>query len=159
MSGPDSGSLVIEFTVSHANPAVNLPRVERLLRHAAAQEAISGEVGVWLCDDEEIADLHQRFMGISGPTDVITFSGEADGSGGYLGDIAVSIDTARVQAADAGHGPGREVAFLCLHGLLHLAGYDDLDDEMRRLMLRRQEVLLNEFEREHPGTWDESANH
>jgi probable rRNA maturation factor len=145
--------LTVDFTVTADTGDIGIRRIEDLLRYVSVREGIHGDIGVWLCTDQEIADLHVRYMSVEGPTDVITFPGDEPGSGGHVGDIAVSVDTATAQADEAGHRVGREVAYLCLHGLLHLAGYDDLDDVSRQRMLSRQEDLLNEFERERPGEW------
>ncbi|HEU4792548.1 MAG TPA: rRNA maturation RNase YbeY, partial [Nitrolancea sp.] len=57
------------------------------------------------------------------------------------------------QAEDAGHEPEREIAYLALHGLLHLLGYDDRMQEERSRMIARQDALLHAFEREYPGAW------
>jgi probable rRNA maturation factor len=149
--------LAVDFTVTAPIRTVSLARIERLLSFVAEREGVGGDLGVWLCTDDEIADLHLRYMAIEGPTDVITFPGDEPGSGGHAGDIAVSVDTAAIQARDAGHSLGREIAYLCLHGLLHLARYDDLDDDSRHQMLRRQEDLLNEFERDRPDSWNPAA--
>ncbi|MFW6075804.1 MAG: rRNA maturation RNase YbeY [Chloroflexota bacterium] len=151
-SGADN-SIEISFTLSCPESPADLARIEQMLSWAAKREGIAGELGIWLCTDDEIADLHLRYMDIDGATDVITFPEDAPDAGGYLGDIAVSVDTATAQSEDAGHGAAREVAYLCLHGMLHIAGYDDLDNEARARMLARQEDLLNEFERDHPGSW------
>jgi probable rRNA maturation factor len=159
MAVDSNGHVAVEFKVTGREHRGILPRLVQLLEYAAGNEAIGGELGVWLCTDEEIADLHQRYMGIAGPTDVITFPGDDPDSGGHLGDIAVSVDTAREQARDAGHPPGREIAYLCLHGLLHLAGYDDVDEDARYRMHRYQEDLIVEFERRCPGSWEERIQH
>lgn len=153
MSSDAPQHLSIDFTITRMDLRVDLVRLEQLLDFASAKEGIQGEIGIWLCTDDEIADLHLKYMNVSGPTDVITFPGDAPDSGGYLGDIAVSIDTAAVQGSEAGHSVEREIAYLCLHGLLHIAGFDDLDEASRHLMLERQEELLSEFERKHPGGW------
>lgn len=153
MDPAGSRGVSVDFTVSREDPPADLTRIEQLLSHAAEQEGIPGELGIWLCTDDEIAELHRRYMDVPGPTDVITFPEADPGPGGYLGDIAVSVDTAASQARGAGHDRSREIAYLCLHGLLHLAGYDDLDRASRERMLARQETLLNEFEREYPGEW------
>uniref|UniRef100_A0A831T7F7 Endoribonuclease YbeY n=1 Tax=Thermorudis peleae TaxID=1382356 RepID=A0A831T7F7_9BACT len=145
--------LIIEI---QASPGVRMPpadRLQALLEFAAEQEGAGGEVSVWICRDGEIAELHERYQGIPGPTDVLSFPGEPP----YLGDIAVSADTAAAQAAEVGHSPGREIAYLALHGLLHLLGYDDLDETSRARMLARQDELLEAFEREYLGEWDEPA--
>ena len=146
--------LIIEI---QASPGVRMPpadRLQALLEFAAEQEGAGGEVSVWICRDGEIAELHERYQGIPGPTDVLSFPGDPP----YLGDIAISADTATAQAAEAGHSPNREIAYLALHGLLHLLGYDDLDEASRARMLARQDELLEAFEREHLGEWDEPSS-
>jgi probable rRNA maturation factor len=145
-------SLHVDFTLSREFHPEIIGRIRNLLEFAAIEEALTGEVGVWLCTDDEIADLHLRFMDIPGATDVITFPEDSE-PGGYLGDIAVSIDTAAVQAGDAGHSTAREIAYLCLHGVLHIAGYDDLDETAREEMIDRQDALMRAFEAEHPDEW------
>ncbi len=133
--------------------SVAVRRLARLLRAAAEREGVSGEVGVWICRDDEIAELHERFQGVPGPTDVLSFPGDPP----YLGDIAVSADTAALQATEMGHSVGREIAFLVLHGFLHLIGYDDLSELDRSRMLKRQEELLRAFEEEEPGSWEPAS--
>jgi probable rRNA maturation factor len=146
---PDSLSEV-EIQTSPGAPPLNQERLKDLLREAIRQEGARGEVGLWITNDDEMADLHQRFMSMAGPTDVMSFPGDL----GYLGDIAVSYETAARQAADAGHSTAREIAYLALHGLLHLLGYDDTDPDSRARMFQRQNELIESFEREHPGDWD-----
>ena len=141
-------SLEVGVTFDDAYP-LDVDRLAALLRFAAHEEGRAGEVGVRVCSDATIADLHERFMGVSGPTDVLSFPGDGD----YLGDIAVSFDTARAQAAEVGHPVGREVAYLALHGLLHLCGYDDIAPDDRARMIARQDVLLERFERDASGDW------
>ena len=124
-----------------ASPGVRLPPVERLrslLQFAAEREGADGEVGLWICRDNEIAELHERYQGIPGPTDVLSFPGDPP----YLGDIAISADTATAQAAEAGHSPNREIAYLALHGLLHLLGYEDETEAGAREMERRARRVL-----------------
>lgn len=148
---PDQ-QVVTGINVTSEGMIPNLDRLRQLIDFAACEENLSGELGIWLCTDEEIANLHLQFMNIPGATDVISFPSD-DEPGGYLGDIAVSVDTAASQALDAGHSTEREVVYLCLHGFLHLAGYDDLDPDVRREMIARQDALLDAFEREYSGEW------
>ncbi len=141
---PQPSFLEVGITVSDGASIVDVERLSALLRYAARAEGRSGEVGIWICDDGEIADLHLRYLNIPGPTDVLSFPGDAP----YLGDIAVSFETAETQAVDVGHTTCREIAYLSLHGLLHLFGYDDLAPEMRVDMIARQDELMAAFEQE-----------
>jgi probable rRNA maturation factor len=92
--------------------------------------------------DKSIRKLNQQFRGIDRATDVLSFpAGEPDEVD--LGDIAVSVDTAMVQAKDNGLTFEGELAQLILHGLLHLSGYDhEIDDgEMNKLELKLRKTL------------------
>ncbi len=93
-----------------------------------------GEIEISLIDDEEIARIHGEFMGIPDPTDVITFE---------HGEILVSTETAERQRVEHG-SPSleREVALYIVHGLLHLAGYDDRTPREFEKMAELQEAIL-----------------
>lgn len=111
----------------------------RVLR---ALDVDADDVAVAFVDDESIRELNRKFRRKNKPTDVLTFPGD-DGS--HLGDIVISLDTARRQAADEGHSLATEVRYLLLHGILHALGYDHETDngEMNALELRvRAEVGL-----------------
>lgn len=133
-------------------------RLADLLRHAARAEpslaAADWQMTIRLCSDRTISALHDRFFSDPAPTDVISFpSGESPVGGGYLGDVVVSIDTAAAQASDGGHFRDREVAFLALHGMLHLCGYDDSNPDERSAMHQRQSELLADWERDEGCPW------
>ena len=135
------------------------PWLADLLEHAADSEpALAG--GRWqmtlrLSDDTTIAELHGQFFGDPTPTDVITFptGDEADDDVTHLGDVVVSVATAASQSVEAGHSGAREVAFLALHGLLHLCGYDDATDDERSAMHERQYAYLAKWECERGRPW------
>jgi probable rRNA maturation factor len=112
-------------------------------------------LGLELCDDAAIAELNRTWRYKAGPTDVLAFAAQeeappAPASAGAaeaehwleLGDIVISLDTARRQAIAAGHGLEEELLFLASHGLLHLLGWDHPDEESLAAMLERQTVLL-----------------
>jgi probable rRNA maturation factor len=147
---PANSGLEVGLTVNQHAPGINDVRLIALLELAASTEGRSGEVGIWICTDDEIAALHQRYMDIAGPTDVLSFPGDAP----YLGDIAVSYETAAAQARDVGHAVQREIAYLTLHGLLHLIGYDDLIPEDRQRMIARQDELIARVETDLSDEWE-----
>lgn len=119
--------------------AVAIAALERL-------NVASGEIGVLICDDATIRSLNRHFRHSDAATDVLSFaSGDAQPDGDcYLGDIAISLETATRQAAERGVGITRELETLLLHGVLHLCGFDHevdhgemdaIETELRRDLL------------------------
>ena len=144
------------------DPDVATPPIEMLRRLVAFAGDVEPTLpaGDWtvtlrLTNDEQIAEIHDRFFGDPTPTDVITFpSGDAlTSEEGYFGDIVVSVMTAAENAAAMQHSANREIAFLLLHGLLHLSGYDDASDDDRDIMLARQSLILERFEQAEEPDW------
>lgn len=90
------------------------------------------EISVWLCDDVTIQGLHREYFGIDTPTNVISFAQrEGDFSEvepEMLGDVVISYETAARDAREAGQTLDDEAAFLLIHGILHLLGYDHEGD-------------------------------
>ena len=103
------------------------------------------DVTIAFVSDRQIQELNRRFRGIDKPTDVLSFPDEepSQTSSGNLGDIAVSLERAAIQAEDNGMTLDDEIAQLILHGLLHLCGYDHESDngQMNRLELRLRQKL------------------
>jgi probable rRNA maturation factor len=115
--------------------------IRRALQAAAAHEAVpSGvSVGVLVCDDETIRAYNRRFANQDHATDVLSFPSDA---GGELGDIILSLDHLRAQAATAGHSLDREAATLTVHGFLHLLGYDHAKKREERAMFARTDEIV-----------------
>jgi probable rRNA maturation factor len=90
--------------------------------------------------DRRIRELNHQFRGVDKATDVLSFPAEEESN---LGDVAVSVETAALQAKENGMSFENEIAQLILHGLLHLSGYDHATDngEMNRLELRLRRRL------------------
>ena len=123
----------------------------RFLREAQAAVRLRGAVSVLLTTDGEIRRLNRTFRGKNKATDVLSFPAlevshvsktGRHGAPAYpqvRGDLAISVDTARKQAAEQGHTLALEVKVLMLHGLLHLAGFDHETDDGE--MARREQLL------------------
>ncbi len=116
---------------------------------AAAMDRLGtgpAEVGVLVCDDATIRSLNRHFRGKDKPTDVLSFPGRFAEPGGvpYLGDVAISLETAHRQAAERGVSVARELQVLLLHAVIHLCGYDHETDrgEMAALEARLRRELL-----------------
>ncbi len=127
---------------------------EELIRGAVtfalAKNNVAGDVCVLITDAEEIQRLNFSYRQIDRVTDVLTFPAwEGDAilcpPDGYLGDIAICFERAQEQAEEYGHSLERELAFLAVHGALHLLGYDHMEPDDERKMLAQQDEILNEL--------------
>ena len=107
----------------------------------------NAEVHVVITGDARIHELNRRFRNLDKATDVLSFpDGDELPSGSrLLGEVVISLETARRQAQELGHSEQRELAELALHGVLHLLGYDHEQDQgtMDDLELRMREELLS----------------
>ena len=102
-----------------------------------------GELSIAFVDDATIAKVHGDFMDDPTPTDVITFP--ADPEMESAGEIVVSVDHAFERAKDFGEPFGRELALYLIHGWLHLAGYDDREEQDRKRMRAAEKEALALF--------------
>lgn len=115
----------------------------RVVRAALARQGVErAQLCVLLVGDRRMAALHDRWLGLPGTTDVISFDLSGGMADGLTGDIAISTETARRVARQVGWSARLEVAYYAIHGLLHLAGYDDHDPAERRVMRLRERALL-----------------
>ena len=98
----------------------------------------SDTFGVLFTGDSEIQDLNRRYREKDRPTDVLSFPGETTVEGAHLGDVVVSVPTARRQAEEREHSLDREIRELLIHGVLHCLGHDHETDggDMERLELQ-----------------------
>ncbi len=121
--------------------------IEKVVDSAFDYEGIEKiNVSVLICDDKEIHRLNKQFRDMDKPTDVLSFpmyddDGNLDPD--ELGDIVISLERAKKQAEEYGHSLNREVAFLTAHSMLHLFGYDHIDEAEREEMFFKQEEILN----------------
>ena len=124
--------------------------IEAVLR--AEGEGEEAEVSLVLTDDGYIRELNRHYRFIDSPTDVLSFAlrEQAEGETEYqlnkdewlLGDIVISLETARRQAREFGHSLERELGFLIIHGCLHLLGFDHETAEEREKMRQKEEGIL-----------------
>ena len=124
---------------------------ERVLRHVLKKEAADLALNLVVLDDESIHELNRDHLAHDYPTDVIAF--DLRDTGGPVGDtsdfgpdaeIYVSFETAEREASQRGLEYRSELLLYCIHGTLHLLGYDDHDEQDRKKMHARQRELLKE---------------
>jgi probable rRNA maturation factor len=124
---------------------------ERMLESLGLRGA---ELSLLLCDDETIHVLNRDYRRKDKPTDVLAFAlregPHAEHAGDALGDVVISIDTARRQAEEHGRKIVTEVNFLLAHGLLHLLGFDHRNRTEERRMSARTDILRSVAT---PGLW------
>jgi probable rRNA maturation factor len=133
------------------------------------------ELSVLLVDEPAMTELHMRWMGEPGPTDVLAFPMDEirppqpggthnDHAGsdppdipGLLGDVVICPQVAQAQAEAAQHPTGDEISLLCTHGILHLLGYDHAEPEEHATMFGLQDKLLSSWRAEQGTEQDPAA--
>lgn len=123
--------------------------IKRTLKHEKIKNA---NFSIVFVDEEKIKYLNKNYRNKDSVTDVISFAFEDNEKVIYnkmrfLGEIYICIPKMKSQALEYGHSEERELAFLTVHGLLHLLGYDHMTKEDEKVMFGLQEELLNEDER------------
>jgi probable rRNA maturation factor len=145
--------MTIEIT-NKSGELVPADQVRTLLDNSLVQLKLNPEceVNLVFVDENEMTELHIKWMDEPGPTDVLSFPMDmptAAGDAVTLGDIVIAPTVAARQAATAGHSVEHEIYILAAHGLLHILGYDHADKEEEKVMFALQENLVK--------NWQESA--
>ena len=126
---------VINVEISGSVPRLTRREIATFARRVLrAVDAEPEELSIAFVDDESMRELNRKFRRKNKTTDVLTFPGD----GPLLGEIVISVDQARRQAADEKHSLATEVRYLVLHGILHAMGYDHETDhgEMNALEVK-----------------------
>lgn len=127
-----------------------ISKIKKLLKHVFKHVEDNKPMQIIFVTQAYIKQLNETYRQIDKPTDVLSFinDDELDQS---LGDVFISIEQAQKQALDYGHSFEREIAFLAIHGYLHLKGYDHQNEEEEKIMVAEQERLLSlaNLERNH----------
>lgn len=124
------------------------PMLARFVLRARRAAKLRGSVDVLVTSSAEMRSLNSRFRGKNKPTDVLSFPADStfhgSGNGRFAGEIAISADIARQNAARFGHSVVEEIKVLALHGVLHLAGFDHERDNGQ--MARKEAELRRAFQ-------------
>ena len=132
--------------------------IRKVIRTALAAEGVDFpcEVDVLLTDDEAIHQINRDMREVDRATDVLSFpefeltpgqlpgQEDADPGTGYvpLGDMAISLERVKAQAKEYGHSNRRELAYLAVHSVLHLLGYDHMDEGPQKARMRAREEAI-----------------
>jgi len=123
--------------------------IEQTLRYLHIEDDV--ELSCIIVDDEKIHEINRDYRQIDRSTDVISFALEdsdqfyVEGMPRSLGDIFISYDHAKIQAQEYGHSLKREMCFLMTHGLLHLLGYDHMNETDEKEMFGLQKIILDQL--------------
>ena len=143
----------MEITINYSDMKFYSEDLEKLIRmvltEGAKQQKVAedAEISVLICDADTIHELNRDYRDVDAPTDVLSFAlneGEDDvpEEETELGDIVINLDRAVSQAEEYGHSRDREVAYLSVHGFLHILGYDHYDPEEKKAMRKAEEDIL-----------------
>lgn len=151
--------ILITADVPGAANDANCALIRRTIRTALAAEGLTApcEVDVLLTDDDGIHEINREMRQVDRPTDVLSFPefelapgqlpGPEDADPGTglipLGDMVLSMERVSAQAREYGHSKRRELSYLVTHSVLHLLGYDHLDEgPMKAQMRAREEAIM-----------------
>lgn len=154
--------MIVEFADEQDEPA-STDELSQLAEVVLVEEGLDGGavVAITLIDDTEIARLNERYLGKSGPTDVLSFPIEdaapgrpplaaPNGPPVTVGDVFIAPAVVRANAQRRGVAYEDEIALMVVHGLLHLLGWDHVEDGDAEAMEKREAELLKMVGRERP---------
>jgi len=133
---------MIQFVTEQVDmPALDIPRIENWIRRVAAGYGFAiGDITYILCNDERILEVNNQFLGHDYYTDVITFDYTTPGR--INGDIYISLDTVKSNAAEVGVEWLQELHRILIHGVLHLTGQADKTPETKAVMTQKENNAL-----------------
>lgn len=147
----------IKVIITDDQKEVKIPTGTRMLVRRCCNAVLknerfegSAEISVRFVDNNEIHNLNKEFRNIDSSTDVLSFplgeNGEydinIDTGAKMLGDIVISVETAFAQSKEYGHSFQREMAFLTVHSMLHLLGYDHVNGGLEAVRMREKEEYI-----------------
>lgn len=141
----------IEVFNEYKKPVEELSLVEDFINYCASSLKLKNVLfNVIIIDNDSIHKINKKYRNIDRETDVITFALEDNKQIDtkdvrVLGDIYISYDRVISQAKEYNHSTRREICFLAVHGLLHLLGYDHMNNEDEEVMFGLQKELLNSY--------------
>lgn len=146
-------NLELSLDIDGFEDEISYEAVDKYVKEVLTKEYKSDAeiyISVLLTGNEEIQNINREYRGKDAPTDVISFAYHDNDEaviGVYdsLGDIVISLERVEEQRKDYGHSFKREFYYVLTHGLLHLLGYDHIEEEDRKIMRKKEEEILAEY--------------
>jgi probable rRNA maturation factor len=135
--------ITIRSSVVRAQGHVHYLKSKLRAAHRLMKKSPLRKLSIVLMGEKRMSELHEQFMNIAGPTDVLTFPLETDARGKCAaGEIAICVPVADRSARKIGVGLKQELLLYALHGMLHLDGMDDRTQRQYQMMHRREDAIL-----------------
>jgi probable rRNA maturation factor len=139
-------------TINTTKEKIDTSELDRVIKFACKHLKIENPLlNIVIVDNKKIREINRDYRNKDAVTDVISFAFEEVKDVNYedvrfLGEIYISYERCVEQAADFGHSVKREFCYLAVHGLLHLLGYDHMNEEDKKVMRALEEEILNEYD-------------
>ena len=141
-----------DYIFNTTNEKIDTKELDRVIKFACKHLKIENPLlNIVIVDNKKIQEKNREYRNKDAVTDVISFAFEEVKDVDYkdvrfLGEIYISYERCVEQAADFGHSVKREFCYLAVHGLLHLLGYDHMNEEDKKVMRALEEEILNEYD-------------
>lgn len=151
----DSPGRSISFNLANQAPSCDQQTIDWVIQHlekiTTALQLPSADLSLVIVEDQQMSQLHQQFSNVPGTTDVLTFDLRPhpltlnDPPSHLEGEIIICFDEATRRAKEMDHPVKYELLLYFVHGILHLLGYDDHDENDHRIMHQREDQLLTQI--------------
>ena len=141
-----------EYIFNTTDEEIDTSELDIVIKFACNHLIIENPIlNIVIVDNKRIREINKEYRGNDSVTDVISFAFEEVNDVEYkdvrfLGEIYISYERCKEQALDFGHSVRREFSYLAVHGLLHLLGYDHMNEKDKKVMRTLEEEILNEYD-------------
>ncbi len=140
------------YIFNTTNEKIDIEDMDKVIQFACKKMQINNPIlNITLVDSEKIREINKLYRNKDSVTDVISFAFEEVNDIQYtdvrfLGEIYICYERCVSQAEEYGHSVRRELCYLAIHGLLHLLGYDHMEEDEKKIMRAKEEEILSEYD-------------
>lgn len=141
-----------DYIFNTTNEQIDTSELDKVIQFACKKMGVKNPLlNIVIVDNKKIQEINKKYRNKDAVTDVISFAFEEANDFNYddirfLGEIYISYERCVSQAGEYGHSVKREFCYLAVHGLLHLLGYDHMNEEDKKVMRALEEEILNEYD-------------